>query len=82
MRAYQIDTSVSDRGVIELLEMPHLYNRKVKLIVIPEERATTLEQRKQAAKRLEQLRETIPKGNWTDEERDNARYEYLIEKHR
>ena len=82
MHAYQIDTSFSARGVIELHEMPHLYNRKVKLIVIPEERSTTLEQRRQALERLEKLRETIPIGHWSDEERDNARYEYLMEKHR
>ena len=34
MHAYQIDTSISDRGVIELSEMPHLYNRKVKKVLI------------------------------------------------
>ena len=81
MHAYQIDTSVSERGVIELPQMPQLYNRKVKLIVIPEENTTTLEQRKQAYERLKKLRDTIPKGHWTDEDRDNIRYEYLKEKH-
>ncbi|MCL2074734.1 MAG: hypothetical protein FWH18_12500, partial [Marinilabiliaceae bacterium] len=73
--------SVSDRGVIELLGMPYLYNKKVKLIVIPEERTTTLEQRRQAAERIMKLRETITKEHWTDEQRDNARYEYLKAKH-
>ncbi|MCL2073322.1 MAG: hypothetical protein FWH18_05350 [Marinilabiliaceae bacterium] len=81
MHAYQIDTSVSDRGVIELLGMPYLYNKKVKLIVIPEERTTTLEQRRQAAERIMKRQETIPLRHYSDEELDNMRYEYLKEKH-
>ena len=82
MHAYQIDTSISETGVIELPEMPQLHNKKVKLFIIStEESSTTLEQRKQAFERLLKMRESIPKGHWTDEDRDNMRYEYLKEKH-
>jgi len=79
MNAYQIDTSISESGVIRLSEMPYLFNKKVKLIIISSETDSTgFEQRKQAMERLLQ-RKTV--SHWTDEELDNIRYERLQEKH-
>jgi len=79
MHAYQIDTSISESGVIRLPEMPYLYNKKVKLIIISsEDNSTELEQRKQAMERLLK-RQNV--SHWTDEELDSIRYEYLKEKH-
>ena len=82
MQVYQIDVSVSDKGVINLPLMPHLYNKKVKLVIIPtEDNTLEIEQRKRAMERLLKKQETIPATYWTDEELDNIRYECLNEKY-
>ena len=82
MQTYQIDTSVSDSGVINLPEMPYLHNKQVKLIIIsPDDTTPTLEQRRQAIERIMKRRETTTLKHYTDEELDNIRYEYLKEKH-
>ena len=82
MHAYQIDTSISGDGVIELPEHPYLYNKRVKLIIISsEDNSTELEQRKEAMERLLRRQNTIPLHHLTDEELDNIRYECLKEKH-
>ena len=82
MQTYQIDTSISERGVINLPEMPSLYNTKVKLIIIPSEDCPTkFEQRKQAMARLSQTLDTMPVSHWTDKELDDIRCECLKNKH-
>ena len=82
MQAYQIDTSISERGVIKLPEMPYLYNKKVKLFIISsEDNSTQFEQRKQAMERLLKRQNTMPVSHWTDDELDNIRYDFLKEKH-
>jgi len=82
MQTYQIDTSISERGVINLPEMPHLFNKKVKLFIISSEDNTTeFEQRKQAMDRLLKRQNSIPVCHWTDDELDNIRYECLNEKY-
>ena len=80
MHTYQIDTSISERGIIKLPEMPYLHNKKVKLIIISSENNSTEfeQQRKQAMERILK-RQTI--NHWTEEELDNIRYDYLKEKH-
>ena len=83
MQAYQIETSISDCGIIKLPEMPFLFNKKVNLFIISnEENTTKLEQRKQAMDRLLKRQTTMPFYQWTDKELDNMRYECLKEKHR
>ena len=82
MQVYQIDTSVSDKGVINLPSMPFLYNKKVKLVIIPtDDNTIESEQRKFALERLLQRQETMPASYWTDEELDNIKYERLRAKH-
>ena len=82
MQTYQIDTSISGRGVIRLPEMPYLHNKKVKLIIIPSEDNTAeLAYRKQALERLLKRQDTMPASHWTDNELDTIRYECLKEKH-
>jgi len=82
MQTYQIDTSISERGVINLLEMPSLYNTKVKLIIIPsEDYSTKFEQRKRAMERLLKAQDAMTVSHWTDEALDDIRYECLKEKH-
>jgi hypothetical protein len=78
MQAYQIDTLISDKGVIRLPEMPCLFNKKVKLIIIsPEDNSTEPEQRKHAMKRLLKRQKSMPISRLTDDESDNIRYNYL-----
>jgi len=82
MQVYQIDASISDKGIINLPLMPYLYNKKVKLVIIPtEDNIMETEQRKLAMERLLKKQDEIPASHWTDEELDNIRYEYLKEKH-
>ena len=79
MYTYQIDTSISASGVIRLPEMPSLYNKKVKLIIISsEDSSTEIHQRQQA---MERLLSRQNRTHWTDEELDNIRYECLKEKY-
>jgi hypothetical protein len=83
MHTYQIDTSISDRGIITLPEMPDLYNQKVKLIIISTETsAIESKQRKiNAMERLLKMQDTMLASHWTDEELDNVKYECLNEKY-
>ena len=79
MYTYQIDTSISENGVIRLPEMPSLYNKKVKLIIISsEDSSTEINQRQQA---MERLLSRQNMSNWTDEELDNIKYECLKAKY-
>ena len=82
MQTYQINTSISEHGVIKLPEMPYLFNKKVKLIIIPsEDISTKLEQRKQAMERLLKRQTSLSANHWTDRELDDIRYECLKAKH-
>ena len=82
MQVYQADASVSSNGMINLFSMPYLYNRKVRLIIIPTEDSTTeSKKRKLALKRLLKRQETMPASNWTDEKLDSFKYERLNAKH-
>jgi len=82
MNTYQIDTSISEKGIIKLPEMPYLFNKKVKLIIISqEEKSTDIEQKKQAMDKILKMQETMSIKQCTDEELDDIRYEYLKEKY-
>ncbi|MCL2651863.1 MAG: hypothetical protein FWD60_12695 [Candidatus Azobacteroides sp.] len=82
MQVYQVDASVSANGVINLPMMPYLYNKKVKLVIIPtEDKSMDSKQRKRAMDRILKRQDTMQASRWTDEELDNLRYEYLKEKH-
>ena len=82
MQAYQIDTSISEKGVIKLPEMPYLYKKKVKLFIISsEEYSSEFEQRKQAMERLLKRHNSMAVCHWTDDALDNIRYECLKEKY-
>jgi len=83
MHTYQIDTSISDKGVITLPEMPYLYSKNVRLVIFStEDEAMESKQRKSnAMERLLKMQSTMPTTHWTDEDLDNIRYECLKEKH-
>ena len=82
MQIYQTDASVSDKGIINLFSMPYLYNKKVKLVIIPtESSAIESKQRKLALQRLLKRQANLPANQWTDEELDDFKYERLSAKH-
>jgi len=82
MQTYQIDTLISKSGVIKLPQLPYLYNKKVKLIIISsDDTDTELKQRRQAMERLLQSQNAIPASHWTDEEIEQIRYQCLQEKY-
>ena len=82
MQVYQTDASVSNDGIINLISMPYLYNKKVKLVIIPtEDNSMESEQRKLAFERLLNIHATMPASHWTDEDIDNFKYERLKAKH-
>jgi len=69
MQVYQTDASVSSKGIINLISMPYLYNKKVKLVIIPtEDSSEESEQRKLALERLLKAQKTMPASYWTDED--------------
>jgi len=82
MQVYQIDAAISNKGIINLPLMPYLYNKKVKLVIIPtEDNSVESEQRKRAMERLLKRQNAMPASHWSDKELDNIRYEYLKEKY-
>jgi len=82
MQVYQTDASISNKGIINLISMPYLYNKKVKLVIIPtDDNSIESEQRKLALERLLKIQETLPASHWTDEDIDNFKYERLKAKH-
>ena len=82
MQVYQTDASVSDKGIINLFSMPYLYNKKVKLVIIPtENNAIESKQRKLALQRLLKRQVALSVNQWTDEELDDFKYERLSAKH-
>jgi hypothetical protein len=83
MQTYQLETSVSDRGVINLHTMPHLFNKKVRLIIIStDNRPSESTQRKRAFDRLLNRQAAMPARHLTDNEIDSIRHEYLAEKYK
>jgi len=82
MQVYQVDASVSNRGIITLPSMPYLYNKKVKLVIIPTENNTAeYEQRELALERLFKRQETMSENRWTDDDLDSFKHERLSAKY-
>ena len=81
MNAYKFNTKVSESGTITLPYEYNLYDKEVRLIVVPlnnqkmevERKSDFLQKWSGAFKGLE---------NITDEDIDNMKYEYLKEKHK
>jgi len=77
MNAYRYETLVPENGVIALPLEPVFYNMEVEIIVLPKQ---------QAAPKRCNAKEFLNKWSgafkeMTDEESDDARYEYLTKKH-
>ena len=83
MQAYKFNTRISDGGIISLSlpYKPELFNTEVEVIVLSKTKEKSKKQEeKYTAKDF--LREwTGILKDMSDEELENARYEYLMEKH-
>jgi len=80
MEAYKFFTQVSGTGVISLPYAPRLFNTEVEIIIFPKP--------KEKAREKEEYTVNDFLRDWTgilkdmsDEELENAKYEYLMEKH-
>ena len=83
MQAYKFITQISDKGIISLPNKPELFNTKVEIIVfpIPKKKIKEEKEEKYTAKDFLQDWTGILK-DMSDEELENAKYEYLMEKHK
>ncbi|WP_055431179.1 hypothetical protein [Candidatus Symbiothrix dinenymphae] len=80
MQTYKYDTRISEEGVITLPFEPQLFNMEVEIIIVPKPQPVKKEKEYSA---LDFVRDwTGIFKNMTDEELDNAKYEYLMEKHK
>ena len=81
MQAYKFNTRISEEGIISLSHEPGLFNTEVEIIVFPKPKITIREkEEKYTAKDF--LRDwTGILKDMSDEELENAKYEYLMEKH-
>ena len=83
MQAYKFNTRISENGLLSL-SLPHkpeLFNTEVEIIVLSKPKEKTKEQEeKYTAKEFLKDWTGILKG-MSDEELENAKYEYLMEKH-
>ena len=80
MEAYKFITQVSGNGVISLPYTPGLFNTEVEIIIFPKPKEKTREIEEYTANDF--LRDwTGILKDMSDEELENARYDYLMEKH-
>ncbi|GHV68662.1 hypothetical protein FACS1894199_16240 [Bacteroidia bacterium] len=79
MHTYKFDTRISEDGVITLPFEPQLFNMEVEIIIVPKPQPIIKEQTA-----VDKFLETWSGAfkSLTDEELDNAKYEYLMEKHK
>ena len=81
MEAYKFVTQVSGNGVISLPYAPGLFNTEVEIIIFPKSKEKAREKEEYTANDF--LRDwTGILKDMSDEELENARYEYLMEKHK
>jgi hypothetical protein len=80
MQAYKFDTRVSEEGIISLPFEPLLFNTEVEIIILPKAKPIKKEKTNSASDFLKKWSGAFK--NVSDEELDNAKYEYLMEKHK
>jgi len=80
MQAYKFITQISENGIISLPHKPELFNTEVEIIILPIPKEKAKEEKytvKDFLKDWTGILKDMP-----DEELENARYEYLKEKHK
>ncbi|MDR0833106.1 MAG: hypothetical protein LBN93_02820 [Candidatus Symbiothrix sp.] len=81
MQAYKFDTTISEKGTISLPSEPQLFNMEVEVIIVPKGKNNNKEKKDHSASDFLKKWSGVFK-NMTDEEIDNAKYEYLMKKHK
>jgi hypothetical protein len=81
MQTYKYDTKISKEGTISLPFEPHLLNMEVEVIIVPKAKPIKKEKDYSAVDNFLEKWSGAFK-NMSDEELDNAKYEYLMEKHK
>ena len=81
MQAYKFDTRISERGIISLPHEPELFNTDVEIIILSKPKKKAKEKKENYSAK-DFLRDwTGILKDMSDEELENAKYEYLKEKH-
>jgi hypothetical protein len=80
MQTYEFDTKISEKGTISLPIEPQLFNMDVKIIIVPKPKPIQRKKTSALDNFLEKWSGAFK--NVSDEELDNAKYEYLKEKHK
>ena len=81
MQAYKFITQISEKGIISLPYEPELFNTEVEIIIFPKSKEKEKIEKKYTAKDF--LRDwTGILKDMSDEELENAKHEYLKEKHK
>jgi hypothetical protein len=76
---YKFDTKISNEGIISLPFEPQLFNMDVELIIVPKEKTI---RKKDKYTALDFLKEWSGAFKDNDDEINDARYEYLMEKYK
>jgi hypothetical protein len=79
MQAYKLDTTISEDGIISLPSMPGLFNKEVKLTIVPKEKEPHDKEKYSA---LDFLEEWSGAFKINEEDLNQAKYEYLTDKYR
>ena len=80
MQAYKFDTRISEEGIIMLSNEPELFNTEVEIIILPKLKEKAKEEKYTAKDFLRDWTGILK--DMSDEELENAKYEYLKAKHR
>ena len=82
MQAYKFNTRISERGIISLPHKPELFNTEVEIIILstPQKKLEEKEDKYTVDDFLKDWTGILK--DMSDEELENAKYEYLMEKHK
>ena len=80
MKAYRFITTISNKGTIQLTENPALFGQEVELIILPKSKKKSETDTKKKMTALEFVNKWA--GFLKDEDIDNAKYDYLMNKHK
>lgn len=80
METYKFNTKISKEGIIKIPDMPELHNNKVEVTIRPKE-AQQYKEVDIASRFLEKWTGFLADGG-NSKNIEDARYDYLIEKHR
>ena len=80
VQAYKFITKISETGIISLPNEPELFNTEVEVIILPKPKKKDREEKYTAKDFLKDWTGILK--NFSEKELQNAKYEYLMEKHK